>query len=140
MKHPHPWRVLRDHWPHIDLHYADLPPGVWGLSDASTIWLDEGLSQAERRCTLLHEIIHRERGDDQCQDEATEAAIQVEVARRLIPYAVLESALLWARDVLELADELWVDVETAQARLDHLHPSERVRLLELARARQEWAS
>lgn len=140
MKHPHPWRVLRDDWPHIDLHYAVLPPGVWGLSDAHTIWLDDGLSQAERRCTLMHELVHREQGHEECQDEATEAAVHREVARRLIPLRLLESAMLWAQDILELADELWVDVETAQTRLDHLHPSERIQLLEVAQARGEWST
>lgn len=122
---PHPWRLLRDDWPHVDLHYAELPAGTWGLSDGRTIWLDEGLSQAERRCTLMHELVHMERGERSCQDDATETHVHVLVARRLIPLALLLSAIVWARDVLELADELWVDVETVQARLDHLHPAER---------------
>lgn len=133
--HPHPWRVLRDDWPHVDLHYATLPDGTWGLSDGHTIWLDEGLSQAERRCTLMHELVHLERGEHSCQDEATEEAVHALVARRLIPWALLASAVVWAEDILELADELWVDVETVEARLAHLHPSERIQLVEILNAK-----
>lgn len=139
MKHPHPWHLLRDRWPQVDVHYAPLPAGTWALSDGRSIWLDDGLSQAERRCTLMHEIVHLELGQHTCQDEATERAVHAEVARRLISWERLRSGLLWARTVEELAEELWVDVETAQARLEHLHPSERIKLVELARARQEWA-
>lgn len=136
MKHPHPWRRLREVWPHLDLVFADLPAGTWGLSTPEAIWLDRGLSQAERRCTLEHELVHREWGHVGCQDAATEAAVHRVVARRLVPYALLASALPWAATVEELAEELWVDEETVRVRLAHLHPSERVKLLALLEDRE----
>ncbi len=139
MTQTHPWRTLRDQWPHVDLYYADLPEGTWGLSDGRTIWLSDTLSQAERRCTVMHEIVHMELGQHECQDPAVEAVVHREVARRLIPWERLASALLWARDELELADELWVDVETVQVRLEHLHPSERAKLRAMVAARAEWS-
>jgi hypothetical protein len=48
--------------------------------------------------------------------------------RRLIGIRDLGEALAWAHDVDEAADELWVDVDTLRARLDHLHPAERAYL------------
>ena len=36
----------------------------------------------------------------------------------------LGEALAWSLDPHEVADELWVDVPTVEARLRHLHPSE----------------
>ena len=45
-------------------------------------------------------------------------------ARRLIPLDALADALRWARDLTELADELWVDEPTVRCRLDTLDPVE----------------
>jgi hypothetical protein len=33
-----------------------------GLQHGHRIWLCRTLTQAERRCTLTHELVHRERG------------------------------------------------------------------------------
>lgn len=46
-------------------------------------------------------------------------------ARRLIGLRQLGEALAWSSDLDEVAEELWVDVATVEARLAHLHPSER---------------
>jgi hypothetical protein len=46
-------------------------------------------------------------------------------ARRLITDEQLVDALLWARDERELADELWVDVQTVRARLTGLNEREK---------------
>ena len=51
------------------------------------------------------------------------------VARRLIPFEALLDAARWARNVHELADELWVDEDTVRVRLAHLHPSERMKIM-----------
>lgn len=52
--------------------------------------------------------------------------MRAEAARWLLPdIVVVGDALAWATSLDEAADELWVDRRTLQARLDHLHPSER---------------
>ena len=55
--------------------------------------------------------------------------VRVAVGRppgELGPYVPDErAALAWAHNLDEAADELWVDVETLEVRLAHLHPSER---------------
>ena len=53
-----------------------------------------------------------------------EEAVNALAARKLIEIRELGEALAWSLDPHEVADELWVDVPTLEARLRHLHPSE----------------
>lgn len=124
----HPWRDFRTliEW---TLIWADLPD-MMGVTcwNTRTITLDRGLLQAERRCTIAHEIEHARRGpvlDEPVLAAKEEAAIDAAVARKLIALDDLGEAVAWAHNLVEAADELWVDVPTLQARLEHLHPSER---------------
>lgn len=124
----HPWRELAALTP-VLVSWARLPQGVWGATDGGhRIWLDDRLGQAERRCTLAHELEHVRRGHTGCQPPAVEASVEHHAARRLIPDVhALADALVWARgDLYEAAEELWVDHQTLEARLDraHLHPAE----------------
>lgn len=97
--------------------------------DSQTITLRPGLTQAQRRSTLAHELVHVERGTFPDIAEAKEeAAVSREAARRLIPWDRLQEACKWTQNVHELADELWVDEQTVRARLLYLHPSERAQL------------
>lgn len=123
----HPWRELRA-LAHVTVHYGHLAPGVWGLSAGDRIWLDSRLLQAERRCTLAHELEHRDRGHDGCQPPSVETEVNLAVARRLIPIGRLVTACRWAHTLSELADELWVDEDSARTRLEHLRPWERAML------------
>lgn len=77
-------------------------------------------AQAERRCTLTHELVHRERGplpagsaaaarEEQIVDEIT--------ARRLITVPQLVDGLRWTRHPRELAEHLWVDEPTLRTRM-----------------------
>lgn len=125
----HPWRHLRSlgDW---DLVWGDLPIGVRGITDhpCRTVELDRVMAQAERRCTIAHEIVHIERGPmptDPYLAALEEAAVQREAARRLIPLPRLLAAIRWSRDLHEVADELWVDVDTLAIRMRYLHPAER---------------
>ncbi|MGG5257501.1 ImmA/IrrE family metallo-endopeptidase [Phycicoccus avicenniae] len=111
------------------MHFARLAPGVWGLTAGDRIWLDSRLLQVERRCTLEHELEHVRRGHRGCQPPAVERDVHVAVARRLIPFPALLDGLRWARNLHELADELWVDEDTVKVRLEHLHPSERTKIV-----------
>lgn len=85
-----------------------------------TVILDRGLSQRERRCSLAHELVHVERGDECRQAAKVEAAVHLVAARRLITIEQLAGALAWTRDPHVLADELWVDDVTLEVRMADL--------------------
>lgn len=101
--------------------------GEWnraGLSLCST------LNQAERRCTLTHEIVHIERGpvpDDRYLANKEERVVDCITARRLISLEHLIDALVWNRccTTEETADDLWVDLPTLMNRVQNLTASER---------------
>jgi uncharacterized protein DUF955 len=98
-----------------------------GLQLGRRIWLARGLTQAERRCTLTHELVHRERGPvpvDPVGAAREERVVDEISSRRLIPLDALIDALRWTRQSRELADRLWVDEPTLHTRLDRLDESE----------------
>ncbi len=103
--HHHPWRALRSlfEW---TLHWRDLPEGVLGVTDhrRRTITLTTGMTQAERRSTIAHEVTHAERGPVPRHLAARE--------ERIVDH--------------QLADELWVDVGMVRARLAGLTDAETV--------------
>lgn len=86
---------------HVEVVRAILPDQVGGvcarLGDRVVIVLDQRLSQAERRVTLAHELVHLERDSIDCCFWAQadgkwtglrireEMAVNREVARRLVP-------------------------------------------------------
>lgn len=99
--------------------------GPLGCTDGHTITLTTGLLQAERRCVVLHELLHEERGIPHGEDPREEAAVEQEVARRLITLEALADAVRWSQDVHEVADACWVTSDVLRTRWVHLHPSER---------------
>lgn len=125
---PHPWRRLRD-LTHVTLLWADLGPGMLGLTDhaSSTITLALGMNQAQRRCTLAHELLHLEAGPAPVALAARdEQRVRRDTARELLPDVhAMGEALAWAHSLPEAAEELWVDVEVLEDRLRWLHPAER---------------
>lgn len=118
---------LYDPWGHaaeldLTIRYRFLPKGEvgWWHQDSRTVFLDSRLTQAERRCTLAHELVHAERGDDgRCASDWHENKLEVQVhaeaARRLIRLDDLALALLLSDHEDERAEELWVDVDTLRA-------------------------
>jgi hypothetical protein len=124
----HPWRTLRDR--HEDVIVScrhGLPDRIMGLQVGSRIWLTRGLTQAERRCTLTHELVHRERGPvptDPVGAAREERVVDEISSRRLIPLDALIDALRWTRQSHELAERLWVDEPTLHTRLDTLDDRE----------------
>ena len=123
----HPWRVLgrRPDW---TLVWALLPAEILGVTcwATRTITLDRRLSQAERRTTLAHELVHVERGPAVRGHVGwDERQVEMETARRLIGIRELGEALAWSRDPWEVADELWTTPALVRVRLEHLHPAER---------------
>ena len=67
---------------------TDLPQNMRGLyvPEHRTIWLRDRLSDTQKLCTLQHELIHVERGDNGAQASRIEAKIDEEAARRLISH------------------------------------------------------
>lgn len=110
-------------------------PGVLGVTDGTrTIHLHPRQSQAQRRSTLAHELAHLELQHGPGSTAREERDASVLAARWLVPLENLVEASRWARSLEELADELWVDVETVRIRLSNLLDAERDEVL---RARAE---
>lgn len=128
----HPWRAFRDlaDW---TLRWAQLPHGVWGLTDfrTRTVTLTLGMNQAERRCTIEHERQHILRGPVSSTSYVAreERIVDHNAARLLLPDVHrIGEALAWAHGLEEAAEDLWVDVDILRVRLEHLHPAERAYL------------
>lgn len=116
--------------PDVVVRTCPLPGDLLGLWDEATrtVWLHDDLTSAERRSTLVHELVHAERGDVPCGDDALdarqEARVEREAARRLLPIDVLADVVTWAVDPHEAAAELDVDVDVLTARLSSLTRAE----------------
>lgn len=125
MSLPHPWQRLREST-HVTLHWVvDLP--TWGRCKHSTqeVFIRVGLTQAQRRVTILHELEHLAAGPAvRGYADKDEAETRERAARWLLPLDVLADALVWSMDDRELADELWVDLTTIRVRLSTLTPVE----------------
>ena len=124
----HPWRTLRG-MPDVTVHLRrDLPVGVRAATDGQQILMSSRLLQRERRAALAHELEHIRHCRVVDCTHRDEVFIRQAAARRLIDIEQLAKALVWTQDVDELAEELWVDVDTVRTRLEHLHPAERLHL------------
>lgn len=133
MTDKHPWRYLRDQYPHWVVVWATLPGDLLGYTHHAVqlIVLNDHLLQAERRCTLAHELEHIARGplpNDPVLAAREELDIERTIARQLIPERKLVDIAHWTTNRIEAADELWVDVPTLEARLRSLEPDERARI------------
>lgn len=109
-------------------------PGLLGAVPAAhVIVLHPDQSQVQRRCTLAHELAHLELGHTgRCTGTEEDAAREL-AARWLIPLDDLLDAYRWSEHPAEVADCLWVDVDTLQARLESLRKDEAARLAD------QWA-
>lgn len=125
----HPWRRLRE-LVEVTLHWHDDGPAGWCRHSTQEVSLRRGMTQAERRSTVCHEVVHLERGPAvRGYGAREELEVSKEAARRLLPdIKVVGEALAWAACLEEAAEELWVDRGTLRVRLEHLHPCERAHL------------
>jgi hypothetical protein len=122
----HPWRRLAAHT-HVRLLWHDGgDPGVTDFVDA-TVSLRRGMTQAQRRTTVLHECLHVERGPVPVTLAGREELrVEKETSRLLLPdLEAVATVLEWAHDLHEAAAELWVDEQALRVRLEHLTASER---------------
>lgn len=119
-----PWRALR-HLVHVTIDWVRMPDDVPGRTNGiDMIWIDNRLQQLERRCVLVHELVHLERRHVGCQPASVERAVSIETARRLIPIEQLCRHAAWSRSLHELADDLWVTGNVLTDRLTSLTPEE----------------
>lgn len=124
----HPWRTLRS-LPEITLLWHD--GGAKGYYDFTrqTISIRRGMTSAERRSTLQHELHHHYNGRFlRALLAKEEAACELAAARDLIDIRKLGEAMAWASDIETVADELWVDIDLVRVRCERLHPAERAYL------------
>lgn len=134
-KQYHPWRELRSR-EHLKLTWADLPPGVRGITDGSSaIWMEPDQLQVERRCTLAHELAHIDLEHTTKPTDTEERNARRLAARKLITWDALVDAFRWSHTAEEAADELWVIPEVLEDRLRFLHPNERALLALIGAAR-----
>ncbi|QUW17638.1 ImmA/IrrE family metallo-endopeptidase [Agrococcus sp. Marseille-Q4369] len=106
---------------HLEVHTAALPQGFLGAFDheRQRILLARGLTPVEQRSVLAHELGHAllmHVGSSSADERAAERF----AARVLIDPGALAAACRWARDDVELADELGVTVDIVQSYRDQL--------------------
>lgn len=90
-----------------------------------------GGSQAQRRCTLAHELAHVNLGpvpDDPVLAAREERRCDEDAARLLVDLPRLIRAAQWTEWPGEMAEECWVDLATLQVRLSHLSEDERAQI------------
>lgn len=62
-----------------------MPAGLSGQTDGVDIWISNKLNAVQRRCTIMHELVHIELGHSGPQPEHKEMQVRYETARRLLP-------------------------------------------------------
>ena len=123
-----PWRALRA-LAHVTLVWHEGGPAGWTHFPTATISLRRGMTLAERRSTIAHEVEHITRGPAHVgYERREELAVCTAAAKRLITFEALVDAMVWSGDEYELAAELWVDVGTVRDRLRSLSPWESAEL------------
>ena len=66
-----------------------LADGMHARTDGTDIWFDDRLSDIQRKCAIVHELIHIERGQGSRQLESEEFAVRYQTARRLLPIGAM---------------------------------------------------
>ncbi|WP_341476261.1 DUF6782 family putative metallopeptidase [Bifidobacterium imperatoris] len=112
----------------IHVEERKLPNGLCGLYYEPTrlIVIDETLLDAQKRCTLVHELIHAQHHDQGCNpyDSKTEHRTRIQTALRLvnpIEYALAER--LYGGNTYLIACELGLTVQVIQDYKNLLHES-----------------
>lgn len=137
----HPWRRLRA-LTEVTLEWHE--GGDMGFTDfdRKVISIRRGMTQAERRCTVMHEVLHWHRGPVTVgMADHEEVQVRKETARLLLPTVkLIGDAYEWAcGDDEAAADDLWVDVHVLRDRMTWMtHPGERGYLARRFDERQEW--
>lgn len=125
----HPWRELRARQ-HIEVLWPQMKLEIEGRTDGLT-WIEiaRRLGQAERRCTLTHELVHIDLGHTCEQSEAIERKVRLETARRLIHIKLLGAALAYTLHLDDVALDIWVTRSVLDDRLSELTENEHLYLM-----------
>lgn len=130
--HPYdPWSHA--HALHVPVHTARLPPGLRGVTDSRTVWLDDRLTPTEARCTLTHELVHVQEGHTHHQPTRVEDQVRAATAHRLIPWENVLRYLGSQCTTHDAAEDLAV---TEEILLDRLHHATLTELADLHHIRQ----
>lgn len=124
----HPWRTLRA-LDHVALSWEVMPGRLGETNGFDEIRMHPHQGQAQRRCTLAHELAHLELEHTEGCNGRDEREARALAATWLIKVEHLVAAARWARSLEEAADELWVDVDTLLTRLDTLTDDEREQIV-----------
>lgn len=135
-----PWRRLRA-LTNFELEWHD--GGLMGETDhvGRKISLRRGLTWEQRRCTILHECLHAERGPvPGGLVDREELRVRKETARIMLPDPrAIGDAYAWAQgDDEGAASELGVDVDVLRTRLKYAHPAERGYFARRFQDHKEW--
>ena len=125
----HPWHRLRalGDWELRWHRPEDDPDRGFTLFDERVISLRTDLTYEERRCTVLHECLHAERGPTLVGVLAAreEQRVRRQTALLLLPSVEqVADVLAWASSLDEAASELLVDADVLCDRLACLTPAE----------------
>lgn len=130
MDHYHPWRDLRRR--DLTVLWRDHIPGdLHSATDGRKIVMRRGLTQTQRRCALAHELVHIDMGHHGHMPPMMERLVHQKAAQRLITWARLAHAAVWATNVHEWASALWVTPAILHARIDTLTRTDRTTLGQL---------
>lgn len=83
-----------------------LPGLLVAATDGTTIYVDDRLTQRERRCAIHHELVHIELGHRECQPAAVEKKVRALTADRLVSWQAVWDHAPWAHSLDELAEDL----------------------------------
>lgn len=123
-----PWEIIEQS-PHLTVHTTRLH-GIAGATDgAAHIWLDDRLTETERRCTLTHELVHVQAGHHGHQSECVEWRVRERAARLLLPVEVLVPWRGWDGSLWHLAEDLHVTEAVLRDRLRTVSAGERAVLV-----------
>lgn len=100
----------------VTVSSAILPDGLWGCYDATTgvILIDRRLTYTAKRCTLVHELLHWQHGDDGCSNDRSKQERRARTQTALLLIDPIELAALeriYDDDLWSIADELNVTMQ-----------------------------
>ena len=111
-----PWAEAR-RIPGLEVKITRLPAFLQGCTDGRVIYLDDRLTEREKRCALTHELVHLDMGHGECQPPAVERRVRAITAALLIPERMLKDTLRWTQCPYEAAEELSVTVPVLRDRV-----------------------
>lgn len=123
----HPWRDARER--KLDITFGGAHGHRGRHAADGSVALHPTMTQAERRSTIAHELIHDERKvypRDVVLAAREERTVETIAARRLIDLDDLVDVLRWTRHAEEAAEELWVDAPMLLALIRSLTDDERL--------------